>query len=792
MRRFPKPSVALLALASGMLAGHGGIAAADPASGAAGGGLVMLGDAADRLDLGTDLYLEVVLNGAATGNLAHFGQRDGRLYASAGTLRQLAFRLPEGSIDPIALDELPGVRVDYNAARQRVSIHAPLSLLDLDLVTLNQAESRAAPVANATPGALLNYNLYASRGSGNSASASAWTELRAFGDFGLLRNTILTRAIRVGGSAWRGDSVRLDTSWTKAFPERMFQVRLGDTLTGATDWSRPTRIAGIQVGSNFALQPYRITTPIPRFFGEAALPSAVELYINGIRQYVGEVAPGPFRIVSAPTISGSGMAEVVLTDVNGQSRSLSFPFYTSGELLAGGLTDWSAEVGLVRENYGRESFDYADQIAASGSWRHGLNDHFTAKAHGEASSSFANAGIGGGWLAGRAGVFSGSVAQSTSNAGDGTQYGLAYSWQHRRFRVDLATTRTDGNYRDLASLNGSPIATVMERAGVGYSSPIAGSLSLGYVRLDYPEADGGRYANAHWFRSFGSRLTVSASVHQNLAENEDRTFYLGLAWHFGDGPNLSFSSEHGVDGNRYSIRAGRPIPGDGGFGWRAEAGGGNFHGGSAELGYRGRYGTLRGGVYSAFDNHAIYASASGSLALLGGHLFAARRIDDAFAVVDTSGIAGVPVRLENRLIGVTNNAGMLLVTPLQPWQRNKIAIDPMALPASMRIERVNALAIPRAEAGTLVAFDIQPLRAASLIVVDSSGAPLPVGSTVQLASGRTALIGFDGMTYVESLDRKNELVIETPTGPCSAQFDYPQSSDTVPLIGPVTCAEITP
>lgn len=59
-------------------------------------------------------------------------------------------------------------------------------------------------------------------------------------------------------------------------------------------------LGGLQIGSNFDLQPYMTTTPLPAFFGSATLPSAVELYVNGLKQYSGEVPAGPFELNTAP------------------------------------------------------------------------------------------------------------------------------------------------------------------------------------------------------------------------------------------------------------------------------------------------------------------------------------------------------------------------------------------------------------------------------------------------------------------------------------------------------------
>ena len=104
-----------------------------------------------------------------------------------------------------------------------------------------------------------------------------------------------------------------------------------------------------------------MTTPLAQFLGEATLPSAVDLYINGVKQYSGNVPAGPFQLNTVPTINGAGSAQVVLTDAFGRSSVINLSLYATNRLLQAGLADWSVEVGPVRERYGVASFDYASR-----------------------------------------------------------------------------------------------------------------------------------------------------------------------------------------------------------------------------------------------------------------------------------------------------------------------------------------------------------------------------------------------------------------------------------------------
>lgn len=744
-------------------------------------------------EAGTALYLEVVLNQTRQARLHSFVLLDGRLLARTSTLRRLGFLLV-GHEDGELLDlaTIPRIEFRYEAGMQRVQITAPLDLLSLPLTRLN-APAGEVPQASASPGLLLNYDVYASHDD-NMSNITAFAELRAFGvGAGVFSQTAVTRAFRPSGESWQGESVRLDSQWQWSFPESMLTLSVGDTFSGYLNWTRPVRMGGVQLGRNFGLQPYRITTPLPAFLGEATVPSAVELYVNGMRQYSGEVPAGPFQLTTLPSISGAGSAQLVITDAYGRARTIDFPFYAAQQLLAKGLSDWSVNVGVVREDYGLRSFSYGNDPATSGNLRYGVSDRWTMETHAEAGGGLGNAGAGSVWLLGRAGVASISATQSRLSGENGWQYALAYQWNNGRFNIALDTQRTQGEYRDIASLYGQRPARISERALLGMNGRF-GSLGLSYLRLAYPDEDAARYASAYWSHSFRNRWYASLSFNQNLDDNQDRNAFLGLAYNFDSRTSVNASLQRNGDRNSASVDVSRPVPGDGGFGWRTQLRNDDGdYGGMAEAGWLGDHGRFNAGAASFFGNEYGYASANGGLVLMGGHLFASRNISDAFAVVSTDGVAGVPVKLENRLIGNTDANGMLLVTPLNAWQRNKLSIDPMELPASMRVDRVELLATPSDRAGSMVRFGMHTVKAAVLVLVNGAGEPLPLGSRVRLSDSETeAWVGYDGEAYLDTLQIKNALQVETTAGSCRVEFDYPADARGIPRVGPLRCHEEMP
>lgn len=765
----------------------------------------------DDDDAGLDLYLDVTLNGASKG-LVHFDYRDERLWATAAILQQLSFVLPpslQASRDAIALDSLSELKIDYDARQQTLTLIAPLSMLKLDTTT-HSTRTNKRPKPSASPGLLLNYNLYGSQNQNSTKSLSAYTELRAFNALGVVSSTALTTAKTATNdsrhSQWDGQTVRLDTSWSQSFPDKLLTVRAGDILTGALSWTRSTRLGGLQIGTNFNLQPYRSTTPLPSFFGSATLPSKVELFVDGLKHYSGEVPAGPFELDTAPSISGAGTAQLVVTDALGQSKTLTFSLYDTHRLLQPGLSDWSVELGAVRENYGTESFDYGDALAASATWRRGINDRFTAETHAELTPDLTNAGVGGTWLLGHAGgILFASLAASHSQGQNGMQYSTNYSWNNRRFNIGFNALGSYGSYRDIGSQYGSAPLHRSEQISTGYSLPTLGSFGLSYHQVAQAEKEDTRFARVSWSKSFGRRVSMNLNYNYDFDQSAKSSLSIGASLSLDRNMSMRSSLQHTAAQDIITADISKSAPSAGGIDWRAQvrhsaasqsddslnSNAKDSTGALAELSYLGRYGRVQAGISSNDDSYATYASGTGSLVMMGGGMFPARQINSGFAVVSTGGIADVPVLLQNNPIGTTNRRGLLLVTPLNAYQENKIAIDPMQLPADLRINKVSLDATPTDRAGVMVAFDITPVRSATIVLIDSDEQPIALGSQVILISNEdtpTTVVGFDGEVYLDTLDANNTLEVTTPAdGICTVRFKYTKQGDEIPLLGPFIC-----
>lgn len=727
------------------------------------------------------VYLDIVIDGRIVRPLVRFSVLGERLSTEPQELQGAGLLLPEAlPLDPqgrVALDAITGLGVRYEPTQQRVV------LLPARELRPTQRVGYQAPVAVAVSrdaGLVLDWDAYG-RSLAGTQLLSLGTAARWFGRLGALEMTGVSRAGDGGGDAYQ----RLDTRWSYSDPQRMWTWNAGDVVSGGLAWTRPVRLGGAQWRRNFGVRPDMIVYPVPQFSADATVPSAVALYVNNVRQFGGEVETGPFVLSDFPRVIGAGQAVVVVTDALGRATQTSVSLYSDYQRLAPGLTDFSVEAGLLRRGFGATANDYGDDPVASASWRRGLRQDLTVELHGEAGPGLQVAGSGLAWspLA-RYGVLTASYARSDGDGERaGRQWAAGYQWFGQRAGFDLYSQRADLGFRDLGSLDGgSRPLRAQDRVSAWWSIP-RGSLSLTWLRYSDPDDIESRTINLGMSRSFG-RLALSANAFDDDRAGHGMSLTLSLPL----GPDLHASL--GVDrrGGDTSAVADlrRMAPYDGGWGWQVQA----RDDGNGQLGaqWRARAGEFWFGVDRSAGDIGGFGQGTGSLVWMDGHGFASRRIADGFAVVSTNGVADVPILYENRAAGRTGADGYLLLTDLRSWQRNRIAIDPDALPADFEVPAIEQLATPADHAGVHVRFALAPLRSATVVLHDAEGRWVAAGSRVHRADGSEAIVGFDGELWLERYV-DGEILQWTKAGTiCDVTVPTVVTGDSRPAAGPATCS----
>ncbi|WP_051294069.1 fimbria/pilus outer membrane usher protein [Pseudoduganella violaceinigra] len=729
-----------------------------------------------------DLFLEVSLNGEATGQVLRFRESPRGLRTTAANLRLLGLDLRifglRGDEEDVELSSLPGLHYQYDRARQSVALRLDDALREP--VRLNARPGAAPPQQRATPGFVLNYDAVGQLRP--QRSLLAFNELRFFNELGVFSSTGLLSA---GKQARK--YMRYETSWSWSDPGTLESLKLGDAITAALPWSRPVRIGGIQWRKSFDLRPDLLTYPMAAVAGSAVVPSALSVYINGIQQFGANVPAGPYVVNRVAGFSGAGQATVVTRDELGRSSVLDVPLYVDTRMLSAGLSEYALEAGFMRRAYANRSFSYRSPPLASASVRYGLNNSLTLEGHAEAGPGTTLSGGSALLALGGAGVLNASMAASN---GGGRQGGLGYQYLSRRFSVDLQTLRATATLRDLARIDGALPPRRTDRASLTVALGAGSSASASYIAYDTPQARPARIASLSWSSYLWRSLFLTVSGFKDYKERGNKALSFSLSTSFGERTSASVSAgrQNGTRQRAFSLV--RPPDFDGGAGWSLQQGGiGNTTYRQAQVQYLGRYGQASAIFQRSGQADNMALELAGAIVGMDGTLAAARSVGAGFALVST-GLEGVTVMHENRMLGRTDSGGYLLVPNLSPYAGNRIALDVTQIAADVNVGNSEATVAPRSLSGLLLRFPMSRYQAASIVLTDAAGSFLPPGTPVRhIESGATTIVGYDGVVFIDGLRDENRIEAGNGETLCRASFHYrPMQDKPITRIGPLPCA----
>ncbi|APD13509.1 fimbria/pilus outer membrane usher protein [Pandoraea pulmonicola] len=726
--------------------------------------------------------LEVVVNGHANGYLAPFERRSGRWFVRAGDLRALGLRadaLPQSDAAKVALDTLDGIRATYDATHQTLALQVD----DGWLTPYRLGGTRRRVVeATANTGLVVNYDGYLQRD--RFTRASVWSEVRGFWPGGTVRQTGI-----VEHSRWRRGYRRYDTWWQHDDPTRLTTWTAGDLITGSLAWTRSLRIAGLQWRRNFSLRPDLVTFPVPALRGSAVVPSSVDLYLDGVRRMGGHVPPGPFVIQEAPGLTGDLQASLVTRDALGREQITTVPLYIDPRLLARGLSSFSVEAGLPRDQYGLRSFSYRHSPVASVAARYGVTDTLTLETQAQAGKRLALGGAGALMAIGQAGVISLSAAVS-GGMGSGAQWSAGYQYLSRRFGIDMQMIRTTGRYRDIASLDGVPAPRASDRASLSMPVGRNSTASLAWFAQRSPGQAATRVLSASLSLPATARGMLSIGGFRDFARRGAHGVFAMLSVLLGGGA-LGSASVTQQDGRTQAWAAASRTPDyGGGWGWQV-LGGHAFAQRTvqAEVQYLGRHGQVSALAQQVGKQAGAALGMTGALVVVDDSLHATRRTYDAFALVSTDGRGDVPVLRESVPVGRTDSRGYYLVPDLNGFEAARIGIDPMHLPADLEVLTTERRIVPQAGSGVLVRFPVRRYRAALVTLVDDTGAPLRPGTAVRhVQTGFVTVVGYDGEVFIDTLAPRNTLESRDARQRCRVSFDAASPPEgRIARIGPLAC-----
>jgi len=254
------------------------------------------------------------------------------------------------------------------------------------------------------------------------------------------------------------------------------------------------------------------------------------------------------------------------------------------------------------------------------------------------------------------------------------------------------------------------------------------------------------------------------------------------------GATVTTSASGGTGGSSVNVDAAKPLdltPGS--YGWRIRDSEFGATQRAAVGSYRSSFARVEGGVYQNRNGVQATAEVEGAVATLGGGVFFANRIDDAFAVVQT-GVPGIPVFFQNRPVGETNSSGLAFITGLNSYQANKIAIDTANLPVDVDVTASEMVVAPASRSGVMIDFTVKTDAKPAIVVFQGAdGQPLAAGAQGQIEGGDSFVVGYDGRAYIKNLGPTNNATVTLANGECHATFAYEAQTGEQVVISPVVC-----
>jgi outer membrane usher protein len=591
-------------------------------------------------------------------------------------------------------------------------------------------------------------------------------------------------------SANRQSITRGLTSVTFDQRRQLRRWTVGDNLAYSGPLGGDAWIAGLSVTKEFAIDPYYVRYPTLSLSTPIAVPSVMEVYVNGQIVSQERVAPGRLDVRNLPLTIGRNDARVVVRDAFGQTRELESTYYLTTTALAKGVNDYQYNVGFRRLGVGDRNWDYRTPVALA---RHrvGVTDSFTAGGRFEtqpgrlfSTGPTANFRLPFGEL-----ETAGSLSRRQEQWGTAAQG--AFTYTGHPISAGGSVTFSSPRY---ATLTPNPLNEDPRRQGSVFTS-VALSRAVSVTLQHMQTRLYGRISRDRSSVLTSVHLSRNAEFIASVAEVRDergtrKETYAGVTVLFGRS-SASVAHVRDARGNRMTVEAQQPLPVGVGYGYQLRAEGGDNASVNGVARYQGAHGRYELRQETLGTESTTTLSAMGAIVGIGGNVFATRPVQESFALVRVPGVEGVRAFASHQEIGKTGRRGDLLVPDLQPYYGNLLNIADGDIPLQYSVPDVGMTLAPPYRGGALAVFDVQRVQRVLGKIVSSDDRPLAYGELTVTSAGGQAYgspVGNDGSFYFENLSPGSySAVVQNKDGQCTFTMEIPTSDDTVIKLGKVTC-----
>lgn len=731
-------------------------------------------------------YLDVVVNDVDRGAVFAL-VRGGHVFVDAADVDRLGIK--RGHDREVALrgrsfvelDSLaPGVRYRFDA--NALTLHLALAPELLPEKKLSLASNRPRDLVRSyTRFASLNYAISAT-GAGTLAASIeprlSWRESQ------VLESTF--------GRTIFGNVARGYTTYTIDDVSRLRRTSIGDVLATSDDFASGAVLGGFEVRRAFALDPYAVTFPLPSLTTRLVTPTVAQVYVNGVLVQTIDLPPGNYTLANLPIRSGITNAQVVLVDAFGRTQTQASQFYGATSLLRRGLTDYAYDVGALRPSPAGRNDRYTS-LAATGRYRVGVSDRFTAGVRVESGGGVFDGGGALDILTGARGLVHAAFSASRAQAFSGAAASLGYSLEGFRSALSGLVVAQSARF---ATLGLAPLADrALLNAQLAYSVRIAPRFNASFFAATTNDRDAGHVNRTSVMLSNTIHgVSVDAAISRDWAPaGVSNGFSLSLTRVVGhDVTSLQTNQDGGVPATTMSLA----------------------HASSEPLGVNGAIAvdTLRplpslasidaGLPFSrigataqrrADGGYFTMGSLAGAITLADRDVLFSQTIDDGFVILSAPGVARLPAYYNAQYVGRTDARGDVLVPFALSNQSNRLNFSDASMPLDVALDATAFDVAPDYHGGAIVRTQVARIHsiAGFYTIVTSTGMRLPVFGAIELRNGATRIDGrFDADGHF-SIDRIDpglyDVTMSDGEGGCETTLDVPAFTNPRINFGRLTC-----
>lgn len=587
--------------------------------------------------------------------------------------------------------------------------------------------------------------------------------------------------------------VRLETSYTFAWPKWELLFILGDSASDAPSWSSNVANLGLKIQKSIIFNQASLSYPTIDLIPALAKPGSVEVLLNNTNFFKKDLPMGRFLLDDIKLPPGVHKGELIVRDDNGIVSSIPFSYFADREMLKPGLQKFSYSLGMLRHNYLTESFAYGGPFLAL-NHKMGITNFITLGMHGQLSKESALFGIEPRF---RLWHFGSSVFPLALGLKD-NNYGYAIGNESNINIMDLSLRLKNIYFSKYYQPQNSNFKN--SDNGIFISS-----LSMRFNKSFW------RYTSAH-YQLYTSSFTTNfmISINQVMPILKNINIYANANYDFSKESfsifgliSISLAHKHSTSLliDEQNINNENIVKTKANYHYHSDPQKSHRYFFSSSLGYaedlsaEGVFGIshkmFEGSIGARYDiskRLAYNTTLGGALVMAKNKWFMSKPLENSLAILHVANQPGLKVYRDGGLfIGETKKDGYLLITDLNPYQKSSISFDIRELDPSIDTKELekNITIFPGLKTAHEITLATRRIKHI-MFKPQKYGKYLDFGINM-IVNNIETFVGHDGVVYVELEDNIKKIIAYDKQQYCLLNIDIPSSEDYLINLGDISC-----